>query len=101
MLPLRLKALALIPADFVPSYRNLQADIERYLTSVGQREITKGGFIVFRDYEEALPLMFGRYIDHGILNPLVDHFRRWNWEFGDNDYLLQLTDQLVQTHDWE
>lgn len=86
--------------EFEPGYKDFQRDIERYLTSIGQREKRPDGILVFRGYDDALSKMFRLYLDEGDLEPLVRHFRSWNWEYGYNDYLLELTEALKQQGDW-
>lgn len=86
--------------DFQPSFKNFQQDIERYLISIGKREKGEDGMTVFWGYCDAQQMMFRRYLDHGAFNPLVTHFRSWNWEVGYNDYLLDLTTALVTRRDW-
>ena len=85
---------------FQPSFDDFQKDIERYITSIGKRERLKDGKMIFWGYEDALKMMFRRYLEHGAFDPLVAHFRSWNWEVGYNDYLLELTTALVTRRDW-
>lgn len=73
---------------FSPSFKHFQRDIERFLIASGLREKRKDGFTVFKGYENALQTMFNHYLDAGKFDPLVAHFRNWNWEMGCNDYLL-------------
>jgi hypothetical protein len=89
-----------MPDDFVPRFRSLQADVESYLTSLGKRERRKDGSIAFRGYDQGLASMFERYLEHEAFEPLVSHFRAWNWETSYNDYLLRLTDALREKRDW-
>jgi hypothetical protein len=86
--------------QFSPSFLKFQADIEAYLATEGKRERTKDGFIIFHGYDHALRLMFNRYLEHESYEPLVSHFRAWNWEHSYNDYLLRLTDALRERRNW-
>jgi len=85
---------------FSPSFVKFQADIEAYLIAQGKREKTKDRFIVFHGYDDALKLMFNRYLEQEAFEPLVSHFRAWNWEHSYNKYLLILTDALLARRDW-
>ena len=86
--------------DFNPAYKDFQKDIERYLISIGKREKSKDGMIVFWGYDDALKLIFQRYLDQGAFDPLVTHFKNWNWEVGYNGYLLELTAALLARRNW-
>ena len=85
---------------YLPSFKDLQRDIERYLVSVGKCEKQKDGMLVFRGYDDALRLMFRLYLEEGALTPLAKHFRSWNWEHSYNDFLLDLTSALKANADW-
>ncbi len=85
---------------FEPGFKDLQLDIERYLASIGKRDTRKDGMIVFRGYDDALKLMFDRYLEAGALAPLANHFRAWNWEYSYNDHLIELTSALKKAGDW-
>lgn len=89
-----------MPYEFQPSFKDFQKDIERYIISIGKRERTKDGMMIFWGYDDAQKLMFRRYLKHEAFGPLVAHFRSWNWEVGYNDYLLELTTALVIRQDW-
>lgn len=89
-----------MPDAFSPSFVKFQLDIEAYLVAQGKREKTKDGFIVFHGYDAALKFMFDRYLEEGALEPLVSHFRTWNWEHSYNDYLIRLTNALLGRADW-
>jgi hypothetical protein len=89
-----------MPGAFSPSFVKFQEDTERYLVARGKRDKTKEGFIVFHGYDAALKLMFNRFLEAGALEPLVSHFRTWNWEHAYNGYLLRLTDVLLEQPDW-
>ena len=89
-----------MPDQSSPSFLKFQADIEAYLAAQGQRKRTKDGFIIFHGYDDALRLIFNRYLEHEAFEPLVSHFRAWNWEHSYNDYLLRLTDALLERRDW-
>jgi hypothetical protein len=89
-----------MPDIFSPSFVKLQADVEGYLVAQGKREKAKDGFVVFHGYSDALALMFDRYLEEEAFDPLVSHFRAWNWEHSYNDYLLHLTDALLRRRDW-
>lgn len=85
---------------FSPSFTKFQPDIEGLLAAEGKRERTKDGFIVFHGYDDALRRMFDRYLQEEAFEPLVVHFRAWNWEHSYNDYLLRLTEALLGERDW-
>lgn len=86
--------------EFEPSFKDFQRDIERYLISIGKREVQKDGMIVFHGYDEALGKMFRWYVENNANAPLVKEFRRWNWEYQYNDYLRDLTIALKVQGDW-
>lgn len=85
---------------FTPSLQNFQKDIERYLKSQGKCEKNEHGQIVFRGYPDALALMYRTYLDKGALTPLVEHFRKWNWEWNYDDHLIELTARLQKDRNW-
>ena len=84
----------------IPSFKDFQKDIERHLESEGKRERNEQGQMVYRGYQAAVDRMFRRYMEQGALAPLVAEFRKWNWEWGYNDYLLELSDRLQRDGDW-
>jgi hypothetical protein len=86
--------------SFTPTFRDLQKDIERYLKSEGKYEKNEHGQEVYRGYPAALELMFGLYLNEEAFVPLVAHFRKWNWEWSYNDFLLTLTARLQETKNW-
>jgi hypothetical protein len=86
--------------QYQPDFKNLQKDIERYLTSIGKREKRNDGMIVFRGYEDALQLMFKRYLAAGALEPFAKHLKTWNWEHSYNDFFSELTAELKRVDDW-
>lgn len=85
---------------FEPSFRHFQKDIERRLKSEGKCEKNEYGQLVFHGYQAALPEMFRAYIEQAAYAPLVEEFRKWNWEEEYNDYLLELTARLREAKDW-
>jgi hypothetical protein len=89
-----------MPKPFPPSFKDLNKDIERYLKSEGKVEKNKQGQEVFHGYPAALSLMFGLYMNKDALAPLIAEFRKWNWEWGYNDFLLTLTARLEETKNW-
>ncbi len=36
-------------------------------------------------------------MEHRVLASLVEEFRKWNWEWDYNGYLLELTARLLET----
>ena len=97
--PKNLTRVAMTKA-FAPSFRHFQKDIEARLTSEGKREMNEHGQTVYRGYHEAVPWMFRAYIENAAFAPLVAEFRTWNWEWGYNEYLLELTDCLRRATEW-
>ncbi|HET7143329.1 MAG TPA: hypothetical protein VFI68_04835 [Anaerolineales bacterium] len=89
-----------MPKSFTPSFKDMQKDIERYLKSEGKVEKNEHGQEVYREYPAALSLMFRLYMDEEAFVPLVTDFRKWNWEWSYNDYLLTLTARLQKTKNW-
>jgi hypothetical protein len=87
-------------AELQPTYKKFQTDIERYIISLGKCEKSKDGMRTFWGYDDALSQMFGLYLEQSALEPLVEHFRRWNWERSYNQYLHDLTSALVAKRDW-
>ena len=86
--------------EFQPAFKNFQLDIEDYLISIGKYNKRDDDLTVFRGYDDALQMMFRRYLDHQAFEPLVTHFRSWNWEADYNDYLLELTTTLMNWQNW-
>jgi hypothetical protein len=85
---------------FTPSFQQFQKDIERSLESDGKRDRNEHGQTVYRGYPAALSRMFREYITKDAFAPLVAEFRTWNWEWGYNDYLLELTKRLREMRNW-
>ena len=85
---------------FAPSFQHFHKDVERYLKSEGKCEKNEHGQMVYRGYPEALAQMFRTYVDNEAFTPLVAELRTWNWEWGYNDDLLELSSRLQQEHDW-
>lgn len=85
---------------FEPSFDDFQRDVERYLKSIGKRTRSRSGLVVFRGYPAALNVMFDRYLEAEAFDPLISHFRTWNWEYSYDDRLLRLTDALTERRDW-
>jgi hypothetical protein len=86
--------------SFTPSFQHFHKDIERYLKSEGKCEKNEHGQIVYRGYQAALDQMFRAYIEKEAFAPLVAEFGKWNWEWGYNDYLLDLTAHLQDAGNW-
>jgi hypothetical protein len=86
--------------SFTPSFQHFHKDIERYLKSEGQCEKNEHGQTVYRGYPTAFAEMFRTYFEHEAFSPLVAEFRTWNWEWGYNDYLVDLSSALQQKQDW-
>ncbi|OVE80035.1 hypothetical protein BVY02_01550 [bacterium J17] len=82
------------------TFKDLQKDIERYLTSISKREKRSDGMVVFRGYNDALQLMFEKYLRKDALEPLAKHLRSWSWEHSYNDFLDKPTLSLKHTEDW-
>jgi len=85
---------------FAPDFRNFQKDIERSLKWEGKCEKNEHGQTVFHGYPTELERMFRVYLEQEAFAPLVEDFRKWNWEWGYNDYLLDLTAQLQKAGNW-
>lgn len=85
---------------FAPNFQHFQKDIERYLKSEGKCEKNEHGQTVFRGYQAAVDLMFGAYMEQEAFAPLVAEFRKWNWEWGFNDFLLTLSARLQAAGNW-
>ena len=86
--------------SFTPSFQHFHKDVERYLKSEGKREKNEQGQTVYRGYPPAVALMFRTYIDNEAFAPLVAEFRKWNWEWSYDDYLLELSSGLQRRQDW-
>ena len=86
--------------SFTPSFQHFHKDVERYLESEGKREKNEHGQTVYRGYPAAVDQMFRTYIESEAFTPLVAEFRKWNWEWSYNDYLLELSSSLQQKQDW-
>src|SRR5687768_1489406 len=85
---------------FAPSFQHFQKDIERQLKSEGKCETNEHGQTVFRGYQTAVEQMYRTYMAKKAFAPLVAEFRNWNWEWGYNDYLLELSARLQAAGDW-
>ena len=85
---------------FTPTFQHFHKDIERYLKSEGKFEKNEHGQTVYRGYPAAVDRMFRAYLEKEAFVPLVAEFRKWNWEWGYNDYLLDLTARLQDTGNW-
>jgi hypothetical protein len=95
-----MSALPLMNKAFIPSFQHFQKDIERYLKSEGKCERNEHGQTVYRGYQAAVAQMFRAYIEKEAFAPLVAEFRKWNWEWDYNDYLLDLTARLQEARNW-
>lgn len=87
-------------SPFAPSLRHFQKDIERYLRSAGKSERNQHGQTVYHGYDAALSQMFRVYVEKEAFVPLVEEFRKWNWEWNYGEYLLDLTGCLRRSRDW-
>ena len=85
---------------FAPSFQHFQKDIERYLRHEGKVEKNERGQTVFRGYPPAVEHFFRLYMDREVFTPLVAEFRTWNWEWGYDDHLSELTTALLRTRNW-
>jgi hypothetical protein len=85
---------------FNPSFKHFHKDIESYLEIEGQYEKNKNGQTIYHGYQAAVDQMFRTYIEKEAFTPLVAEFRKWNWEWGYNNYLLDLTARLQDTGNW-
>ena len=85
---------------YQPSFMNVHRDIERYIEHAGQVERRKDGFLVYRGYDAAQQFVIDEYLKTKTYEPLVKYFRSWNWEVGDNDFLINLTDRLRDEREW-
>ena len=85
---------------FAPSFQHFQKDIERSLESEGKCERNEHGQMVYHDYPAALSRMYRVYVEKEAFAPLVSELRKWNWEWGYNDYLLELTELLQEGRRW-
>jgi hypothetical protein len=85
---------------FTPSFQHFHKDVERYLKSEGKCEKNEHGQVVYRGYQAALAKMFRTYVENGAFTPLVAEFRKWNWEWSYDDYLLELSSGLQKEKDW-
>jgi hypothetical protein len=86
--------------SFSPSFQHFQKDIERYLKSEGKSEKNEHGQTVYRGYQAAVDQMFRAYMEKEAFAPLVAEFRTWNWEWGYDNYLLDLTARLQDAGNW-
>jgi hypothetical protein len=85
---------------FTPSFRDFQRDIERSLESEGKREKNEHEQMVYHGYPAELARMFRVYMEKDALAPLVKELRKWNWEWGYSDYLMELTERLHEAGRW-
>jgi len=89
-----------VSKSFVPSFQHFQNDIERYLKSEGKTEKNEHGQTVYRGYQAAVDLMYRAYLEKDAFEPLVAEFRKWNWEWNYDDYLMTLSTRLQETGNW-
>jgi len=82
--------VAIVIKSFAPSFQHFQKDIERFLKSEGKCEKNEHGQMVYRGYQAAVDHMFHAYLAQEAFAPLVDEFRKWNWEWDYDRYLLDL-----------
>ncbi len=94
------KLLPYMKIAFTPTFHNFQDDIERFLKGMGKSEINEHGQMVYHGYQAAVEFMFNVYIKKEAFGPLVAEFRKWNWEWGYNNYLLDLTKYLNSAGNW-
>ena len=85
---------------FPLSFQHFQKDIERYLKSEGKCEENEHGQTVYRGYQAAVDQTFRAYMEKEAFAPLVAEFRKWNWEWDYNNYLLNLTACLQVAGNW-
>ena len=85
---------------FAPSFQHFQNDIERSLKSEGKTEKNEHGQTVYRGYPAAVDRMFRAYIENDAFEPLVAEFRKWNWEWNYDDYLMELSARLQESENW-
>jgi hypothetical protein len=86
--------------SFALSFQHFQKDIERYLKSEGRCEKNEHGQTVYRGYQTAVDQTFHAYMEREAFAPLVAEFRKWNWEWDYNNYLLNLTACLQVAGNW-
>ena len=87
-------------SSFKPSFQNLDKDVEKYLISEGKFKKLKNGMIEFHGYYKAQEFFFGVYLENKAYDPLISNLRYWNWEVGDNKFLDELTETLIEAEDW-
>jgi hypothetical protein len=92
--------VAIVIKSFAPSFQHFQKDIERFLKSEGKCEKNEHGQMVYRGYQAAVDQMFHAYLAQEAFAPLVDEFRKWNWEWDYDRYLLDLVARLQNTGNW-
>jgi hypothetical protein len=92
--------VAIVIKSFAPSFQHFQKDIERFLKSEGKCEKNEHGQMVYRGYQAAVDQMFHAYLAQEAFAPLVDEFRKWNWEWDYDRYLLDLVARLQDTGNW-
>jgi hypothetical protein len=81
-------------SSFKPSFQNLDKDVERFLVSQGKFKKLKNGMIEFHGYYKVQEFFFRVYLE----NKAYDRY--WNWEVGDNKFLVELTEKLIEAEDW-
>jgi len=81
-------------------FQNIQKDIERRIERAGRVEKRPDGFLVDRGYYRARDAVIAEHLEAKAYEPLVRHFRGWNWEVGDNDFLRDLTAALKRDKEW-
>ena len=92
--------MTVMKTSFTPTLQHFHKDVESFLKSEGKCEKNEHGQTVFRGYPAALEEMFRTYMEKEAFAPLVAEFRKWNWEWGYDDHLLEITSGLQQKRDW-
>ena len=85
--------------EFKPTFSNVEKDIERYLEKFGVRDTLSGGTPVIRGYDKAQRTILDQYYRQQAYDPLVAYLLTFNWELGTGEFLLELSDVLLQKKD--
>jgi hypothetical protein len=85
--------------EFNPTFSNVEKDIERYLEQFGVRDTLSNGTPVIRGFDKAQQTILDLYYQQQAYDALVAYLLTFNWELGNGEFLLELSDALVRKKD--
>jgi len=85
--------------EFKPTFSNVEKDIERYLEQFGVRDTLSNGTPVIRGFDKAQRTILDLYYRQQAYDALVAYLLTFNWDLGNGEFLLELSDALVRKKD--